>query len=133
MREHKYRFWKDNTKEMLDLKQVLRYLVDIVTVFEGKYDNFKPLQYTGLKDKNGVEIYEADVVTFNDFDSLRTGGLTSDCIITGKVVFAYGMWIVKSNDNEHDLYQALINDEEFEVIGNIYENPELLLLEQSNG
>lgn len=84
------------------------------------------MQYTGLKDKNGKEIYEGDIVEYNDYNSLRTGGFAEDKIIVGKVIFSCGMWMVEENNCGHDLYEGLVNDEEFEVIGNIYENPELL-------
>ncbi len=89
-------------------------------------ERFEVMQYTGLKDKNGKEIYEGDVVEYNDFNSLKTGGHAEDKIIVGKVIFICGMWMVEENNCGHDLYEGLVNDEEFEVIGNIYENPELL-------
>ncbi|MGC7931275.1 YopX family protein [Lysinibacillus sp. VIII_CA] len=87
---------------------------------------FEVMQYTGLKDKNGKEIFEGDIVEYNDFNSLRTGGHAEDKIIVGKVAFSCGMWMVKEKNCVHDLYEGLGNDEELEIIGNIYENPELL-------
>jgi len=93
-------------------------------VFENHECNL--MQYTGLKDKNGKEIYEGDIIEYNDFNSLRTGGHAEDKIIVGKVIFSCGMWMVGENNCDHDLYEGLVNDKELEIIGNIYENPELL-------
>lgn len=87
---------------------------------------YELMQYTGLKDKNGMEIYEGDIVEYNDFNSLRTGGHAEDKFIVGKVAFSCGMWMVEENNCGHDLYEGLVNDEELEIIGNIYEHPELL-------
>lgn len=89
------------------------------------------MQYTGLKDKNGVEIYECDIITRN------SGGLMGDGepMYTGKIEFrrqsfmvAYSSVKVQGTDFvkvvEHEGH--LVNSSELEVIGNIYENLELL-------
>jgi hypothetical protein len=63
------------------------------------------LQYTGLTDKNGVEIFEGDI-------------LADDA---GVVEFAYGGFCVRGERSYIASYAGV-----FEVIGNIYQNPELL-------
>jgi uncharacterized phage protein (TIGR01671 family) len=86
-------------------------------------------RFTGLHDKNGKEIYEGDVLSFTVFDAFD-----SDTQFKGVVVFAetrYMIW--KSKDSEFygsdggfDLGFVHSQDCELEVIGNIYENPDLL-------
>lgn len=85
-------------------------------------------QWTGLKDKNnkGKEIFEGDIVEFNNCNYLRTGGYLDDEILRGKVIFAYGGWMIKTNKGDYDLYPSIFNDEELEVIGNVFEDSHLL-------
>lgn len=74
-------------------------------------DNCKVMQYTGLKDKNGVEIYEGDIIKhFGDFGVVK---FQKGCFVSN--------WKTKST-----LLKDFIMGNRCEVIGNIYENPELL-------
>ncbi|GED64328.1 YopX family protein [Lysinibacillus fusiformis] len=127
MREIKFRAWMENKmlshEDLVDMDQESYAMYTILTEPQ---EDITFMQLTGLKDKNGKEIYEGDIVEYNDFNSLRTGGHAEDKIIVGKVVFSCGMWMVEENNCGHDLYEGLVNDEELEIIGNIYENPELL-------
>lgn len=74
--------------------------------------NYELMQYTGLKDKNGREIYEGDIIK---------------CFVKGdsKVVFKHGCFCLESLNYGNvtafcDVFGAI------EIIGNIYEKPELL-------
>lgn len=80
-------------------------------------ENAVIMQYTGLKDKHGKEIYEGDIIEVDrDYWYDPTGyGYPQG----GKVRFVY------SGDNFDD-FPDLNDSREFEVIGNIYENKELL-------
>ena len=71
-----------------------------------------PLQYTGLKDKNGTEIYEGDIIKTKDFYECE------ELVFKGKIE------VVKSLDNY--INRCSFIDTSGEVIGNVYENPELL-------
>ena len=73
-------------------------------------------QYTGLKDKNGKRIWENDIVRIEN--SADEG--------IGNIEFYGGMWYVEGEPS-NSLYDIVeYDDAEIEVIGNIFDNPELL-------
>lgn len=92
-------------------------------------DNYVLMQSTGLKDKNGVEIFEGDLVKVsvdNGFDYLF-----EELSIVKPSKFHSGLVCsLKSHEAEYRIIHAEILGYEYEVVGNIYENPELL--EQAN-
>ena len=78
------------------------------------------MQSTGLFDRNGKEIFEGDVVR-----QVRTQPTTENETITGIVTMLEGAWLIM-NDGEQLASYLWSETDENEVIGNIYENPELL-------
>lgn len=96
------------------------------------------LQYTGLKDKNGKEIYEGDVLLVFDEAVVPVTdigeGPIEECNHIVSVEMRNGIWgfeIPKSDDGETGWYglhywNTDISDMGYEVIGNIYESPELI-------
>lgn len=101
-------------------------------------------QYTGLKDKNGRRIFEGDIVKckhfYDNFDK------TFDCCkirrAYGKAVdesngectywrnyevrMGDGRWVLRNGSDGHDMKQNYVQNHLVEVIGNIFDNPELL-------
>lgn len=88
---------------------------------KGEWIKFPIMFFTGLMDKNGKEIFEGDIVKCTD-GADEISYLNSDTGI-GVISFLCGCWYIDKINNE----LFTIDQEGYvEVIGNIYENPELL-------
>ncbi len=73
-------------------------------------------QFTGLRDKNGKEIFEGDICRG------EYGGI----VYENEVVFVEGGFSIRHSNDKHG-YCALLNEHESkEVVGNIHDNPELV-------
>ena len=84
------------------------------------------MQSTGLFDKNDVEIFEGDIVKTTRFFGRadEVGGFYEyDKELTGIVKVLEGAWVIDTGNDAVNLWSEI---EENEVLGNIYENPELL-------
>lgn len=80
-------------------------------------------QYTGLKDKNGKEIYEGDIVKTPLLDPIF-GDILADAWCNALIRFNQGSFVV-SYYNSHNIYLQDLCDK-IELLGNIHDNPELL-------
>ena len=150
MREIKFKAWDKEAKKFVSGYEAFDYVCSWQNDETGSHiiirqERYQTLQYTGLKDKNGKEIYEGDVIKMAvDEPFQRTHGKWT----IKEVVYRSGMWILdyvssesgnvlprgytagaihEIRDVDKDAYFYDDNDvQELEVIGNIYENPEFL-------
>lgn len=132
MREIKFRAWDNHTKQWIgDAKydvigldfygNLIKCHTDSCESPLSYYDNpnIELMQYTGLKDKNGKEIYEGDILTSSDW--------SCGC----EVIYKGGGFTLKQGESTSNLYANFLDAygyyiDDIEIVGNIYENPELL-------
>jgi len=118
MREIKFRAWDENRKKWVyfRLDEIVNINHESLTDDEWAFIQLKNIgQYTGLKDKNGREIYEGDIVK---------GTGKNPIIYVVEWLDSYGGFAFVDKEKAIPAYEFLVNF--CEVIGNIYENLELL-------
>lgn len=139
MREIKFRAWTHQNPPMPWSQKAVaitgegEQMLPIGGTYTGVWHAFKNAadggliieQFTGLKDKNGREIYEGDIVRATYFEAhyraLKVGKKRK---ITGKIIYGSACFFIESISDETPLLQVG-GSENIEVIGNIHENPEL--------
>ena len=116
MREIKFRAWDKSAGQMLNNVHNT-YDWELMPVDKSEDESFHLMQFTGLRDKNGVEIYESDVVMFG----VRQGDRKNETKRTG-VIGAVSIHPFGTGFGSFDAAWCA----NVTVIGNIHENPEML-------
>ena len=133
-REFKFRSWNKEAKYMVQdptsMGSIMRDHIRKSFDLNGKLigENDVVMQFTGLKDDNGVDVFEGDLVKFNDREIIYE-------VIWDEYRLAWWLMDVKAGKRELSRdtdYQQLLNNvwQQRVVIGNIYENSELLGVEK---
>lgn len=123
MRKIKFRAWDKENEKMMKVSSLHLENKEISVKENGTFHLFRMqdlMQYTGLKDKNGKEIYEGDIVLIK-LDETSTWHKTV-------VGFKKGAFIANLIDKEDYVYifHHGFTGDDFEIIGNVYENKNLL-------
>ena len=126
MREIKFRAWVKDRKAIFEVISIdyvskkVTYIVErtghLLNIRHDKFNDVELMQYTGIKDKDNKEIYEGDIL-FESFGERYY-----------KVVFENGSFRAEFN-GDFDEYSFDLIDvvaQGCEIVGNIYENPELI-------
>lgn len=138
MREIKFRAWNIEKKKIVPVNSLTwQYwknndeLMGINNIVQASYkieDNFIIMQYIGRKDKNGKEIYEGDIIrvySMRGYSFKSQGEIMT--IIYEKKEAAFQIQNIKPyNENGDKLSAFILSDMVCEVIGNIWENGDLL-------
>ena len=147
MREIKFRYWDTIRKEFITAGDV--YLLMNGRVLAGDMDNLPlvditenvvKIQYTGLKDKNGREIFEGDIIGTWEQDEYiperdSGGGIVGYDVKEGfsqiGIVAFNNAWFTYETKKhiagrKEKIYAPLDFTNDLFIVGNVYENPELL-------
>ncbi len=118
MREIKFRAYRKKTTKTRPEKWIYSDRIGLALFWrfiQDEGDNLLVQEYTGLKSKNGKEIYEGDIAKFYSFMENK--------VKVSDVIFIKGCFEFRNSELVNEVLEEEIG---IEIIGNIYENPELI-------
>ncbi|CAC6134034.1 YopX family protein [Staphylococcus aureus] len=120
----KFKAW-DKDKKVMSIIDEIDFNSGYILISTGykSFDEVKVLQYTGLKDKNNTEIYDGDIAEFKYPHDKRFKEIGIITHSAEKACFVIKM--IRDTVQEFELYRGVANSY-LKVIGNKFENPELL-------
>lgn len=118
MREIKFRAWDVENQEMVDADSLAFDYYEPLCDQLRDSDEMKFMQFTGLTDKNGVEVYEDDIIRYGTPPIYRSSVFWSPQ--------DFGFVTYNEMLGEYTGLSFFSGYKNFEVIGNIHQNPELL-------
>ncbi len=121
-REIKFRYWHTESKRFAPWEIFRQYPLQTVL----NDPRVIVQQYIGLKDKNGREIYEGDVLYFDLQDAFGSDHFHTAAVIAGGAEFGCDLKYRDGQIGWVTLNEIAQSDDELEILGNIYENPDLL-------
>jgi len=132
MRDIKFRAWDKRGEKMYRHINSFGYdplgkIYAFTNEHEGPLAEAEIMQFTGLQDKNGVDVFESDIVTAHYF--YFNGNFDNDGDLMGEVIYSeWGSFCINNRKGQSFGFDDTSHFDEpcIEVIGNIYETPELL-------
>jgi uncharacterized phage protein (TIGR01671 family) len=126
MREIKFRLWDVDGEQWLEEDQFMIYPNGTVRAWIGEDEvkNVELTQYTGIKDKYGKEIYEGDIVSVVNMHDENIQWWANGLAIPFTIEWRYHAFELPSSEEDISF--------NWEVTGNIYEQPEKLTVKEGN-
>lgn len=121
----KFRAWLKNDKEMIETRVIdwNNMVIDSLAPFiEIGFDEVTLMQSTGLKDDLGTELFEGDIILWTYWDEFEDEG-------RAEIVFENGIFKLLDTRTRKDVWNNLfdcIENCNVYLLGNVYQNPELL-------